>query len=139
MSAVIFISNPDSYDFEVEKCRKICEENHLHVSEIVCKAPEDLLNFPMTKGQCLVTYSLYNISPTQVTFFNVYDYIEKMKGFILTHDNQIDTRKESHMLGLYSWYYSQLRTYGRQEVIDMAKKAIGLDLSFIQNTIPTSS
>lgn len=138
MSAIIYIASPETYDLEAETCRKICEENQLQIDKIICKTTEDLFDFlktSMNKGQCLVLYSLYNISPDQVTFFNIYEYIKKKKGFILTRDNQIDTRKKDDLLGLYSWYYYQIRSYNRQEVLGMAKKAIGIDLSFIEHTL----
>lgn len=138
MSAIIYIANSETYDFEVETCKEICEENQLQIDKITCTSPEDLLDYlktSMIKGQCIVMYSLYNISPTQLTFFNIYEFIKKKKGFILTRDNQIDTRKKDDLLGLYSWYYHQIRSYTRQEVLGMAKRAIGIDLSFIEHTL----
>jgi len=144
MGAIIYINaeNTDLTDIQLSKCKKVCERHSLNIDEILTNiSHEELSTFTkmnMKKGDHLIVYSIDQIAPTETYFHNLYEVLQKKNCNILTHINNIDTKINGNNIGLYVWYHVQSRLTCPEDVIDVAKKSIGMDLSFMKHTVETA-
>lgn len=120
-AAIIYIRMSTQYQVQMDSnsaemqrdaCKRICEQNSLHVSKVIEQVKSgklyrkdlfNVINDEMRAGDCIVVYSITRFARKQVHAHNLIELLKKKKCRLISATEDIDTVKDDKMFGLYAW------------------------------------
>jgi len=99
---------------QLEACKTLCERHRLRVKKVAENDIFMIVQNDMYLGDCLVVYSISQLSRKQLHIHQLIDIINRKGCRLLSVAEKIDTNEEHFVLGIYAWLaeieYRKLKT-----------------------------